>query len=91
MLKRKSTQLLVAASIAILTLASTLQARAADAVPVLLCPFGCGPMAGDTILMNQMIKSGSNIILLPQETPGYMYNIREMGRNKNKWKKILWV
>ena len=22
-------------------------------VPILLCPFGCGPMAGDTILMNQ--------------------------------------
>ena len=89
MLKRKSTQLLVAGTIAILTLASTLQAKAADAVPVLLCPFGCGPMAGDTILMNQMIKSGSNIILLPQETPGYMYNIREMGRNKNKWKNFI--
>ena len=64
-------------------------ARAADAIPVLLCPFGCGPMAGDTILMNQMIKSGSDIILLPQESPGYMYNIREMGRNKNKWKNFI--
>ena len=61
-------------------------ARAVDAVPVLLCPFGCGPMAGDTILMNQMIQSQADVMLLPQETPGYMYNVREMGQNKNKWK-----
>ncbi|MEM1384113.1 MAG: TAXI family TRAP transporter solute-binding subunit [Pseudomonadota bacterium] len=58
---------------------------AADAVPVLLCPFGCGPIAGDTILMNQLIKEGADVFLLPQETPGYMYNIREMGRNQNIW------
>ena len=64
MLKRKSMRLLLAVGVAVLTLASTVQARAADAIPVLLCPFGCGPMAGDTILMNQMIKSGSDIILL---------------------------
>ena len=25
------------------------QSKAADAIPVLLCPFGCGPIAGDTI------------------------------------------
>jgi len=60
--------------------------RAAETIPILLCPFGCGPMAGDTILMNQLIKAGSDVILLPQETPGYMYNIREMGRTKRKWK-----
>lgn len=60
--------------------------RAAETIPILLCPFGCGPMAGDTILMNQLIKSGSDVILLPQETPGYMYNIREMARTKRKWK-----
>ena len=60
--------------------------KAAESIPILLCPFGCGPMAGDTIMMNQLIKSGSDVILLPQETPGYMYNIREMGRSKRKWK-----
>lgn len=65
---------------------SAVVTRAADAVPVLLCPFGCGPIAGDTILMNQMIKANADVMLLPQETPGYMYNIREMGRNKSKWK-----
>ena len=60
--------------------------RAAETIPILLCPFGCGPMAGDTILMNQLIKEGSDVILLPQETPGYMYNIIEMGQTKRKWK-----
>ena len=63
--------------------------QAADAVPVLLCPFGCGPIAGDTILMNQMVKQNKDVMLLPQETPGYMYNIREMAQNKAKWKTSL--
>ena len=61
------------------------QVRAQDSIAVLLCPFGCGPIAGDTILMNQLIKEGSDVTLLPQETPGYMYNIREMARTKRKW------
>jgi len=60
-------------------------AKAQDAISVLLCPFGCGPIAGDTILMNQMIKEGAPVMLLPQETPGYMYNVREMGNNPAKW------
>ncbi len=58
------------------------------AIPVLLCPFGCGPMAGDTVLMNQMIQSGVPITLLPQETPGYMYNVREMAEKKH-WKRTI--
>ena len=83
-LKRTSGLLLMAAG---LTLAAPAEkSNAADAIPVLLCPFGCGPIAGDTILMNQMIKEGAPVMLLPQETPGYMYNVREMGRNQNKWK-----
>lgn len=61
------------------------QSKAADAIPVLLCPFGCGPIAGDTILMNQLIKDNAEVLLLPQETPGYMYNVREMGRSERKW------
>src|SRR5262245_65587775 len=47
-------------------------------VPLLLCPAGCGPTESDTILMVEMIKEGFPVTLLPQETPGYMYNIREM-------------
>lgn len=66
-------------------------AKAADAISVLLCPFGCGPIAGDTVLMNQMIKSGADVMILPQETPGYMYNIREMAQNKAKWKHTIFA
>ena len=61
---------------------------AVDPLPVLLCPFGCGPTEGDTILMNQMMTTGANVALLPQETPGYMYNILEMA-NEGKWKRFL--
>jgi len=57
-------------------------------VPVLVAPFGAGPLAGDTILMNQMIQAGQPVVLLPQETPGYIYNIREMSNPKN-WKTTL--
>lgn len=76
--------LVVATATAVLT-GNMRDAHAADAIPVLLCPFGCGPIAGDTILMNQMVKEGADVMLLPQETPGYMYNIREMGQNQGKW------
>lgn len=54
-------------------------------VPVLLCPHSCGPVAGDTILMNQMIKADAPVEILPQETPGYIYNVRRM-LNKSLWK-----
>jgi TRAP transporter TAXI family solute receptor len=63
-------------------------AQAKVSVPLLLCPAGCGPTEGDTILMVQMIKEGSPVTLLPQETPGYMYNIREMADEKN-WKRVV--
>src|SRR5688500_3612176 len=59
-------------------------------VPLLLCPAGCGPTEGDTILMVQMIKEGLPVTLLPQETPGYMYNIREMGQERN-WKRAVFA
>jgi len=57
-------------------------------VPLLLCPAGCGPTEGDTILMVQMIKEGVPVTVLPQETPGYMYNIREMQNDRN-WKRTV--
>ncbi len=75
-------------ALAVLPLTSAMgQASSAPvSVPLLLCPWGCGPTESDTILMNQMIKEGSTVTLLPQETPGYMFNIREMG-NERHWKK----
>jgi len=75
-----------ALAIGAMSFGTSLTANATETVPILLCPFGCGPMAGDTILMNQLIKNGSDVVLLPQETPGYMYNIREMGMNERKQK-----
>ena len=63
-------------------------AQGKTSVPLLLCPAGCGPTEGDTILMVQMIKEGSPVTLLPQETPGYMYNIREMKEERN-WKRTV--
>lgn len=59
------------------------QAAETKTVPALSCPYGCGPITADTILMNQMILAGIPVILLPQETPGYMYNIREMANEKH--------
>lgn len=63
-------------------------ARAIEPMPILVCPFGCGSIEGDTILMNQMMVGGSKVALLPQETPGYMYNIQEMAK-KDRWTKML--
>jgi uncharacterized protein len=59
-------------------------------VPMLLSPAGAGPMEQDTILMVQMIKEGTPVTLLPQETPGYMYNIREMA-NERHWKRTIFA
>lgn len=77
---------------AALALAAGLAAGPAAAqkvsVPLLLCPAGCGPTEGDTILMVQMIKENYPVTLLPQETPGYMYNIREMLEQRN-WKRTV--
>jgi hypothetical protein len=87
-LKAASRTLLGALALTVLPMASALAQKPAApiAVPLLLCPWGCGPTESDTILMNQMIREGSAVTLLPQETPGYMYNIREMGNDRH-WKK----
>jgi TRAP transporter TAXI family solute receptor len=51
-------------------------------VPILTCPFGCGVIEGNTIFGNLMAKEGESLIIAPQETPGYMYNIQEMKKEK---------
>jgi uncharacterized protein len=56
-----------------------------DILTMLLCPFGCGTVEGNTIFGNMVAKSDLDLIIRPQETPGYMYNIREMGKNKRRW------
>ena len=32
-------------------------------------------------LSNMMARNGANVLLAPQETPGFMYNIRYMDEN----------
>lgn len=59
-------------------------AQAQEAYPALLCPQGCGPMEGDNILMNQMIQAGLPAVLQPQESPGYIANIRQM-TDPDRW------
>ena len=54
-------------------------------VPILSCPFGCGVVAGNTIFGNVMAKGGESLMVAAQETPGYMYNVRDMA-NKKRWK-----
>jgi hypothetical protein len=50
-------------------------------ISILLCPLGCGPLDGDTILGGLITGNDPSLILRPQETPGYIYNIREMNIN----------
>ena len=57
----------------------------APLVPLLLCPFGCGNTEGNAILGNLIARGGDPITLAPQETPGYMYNVRAMAEEK-RWK-----
>lgn len=54
-------------------------------VTLLLCPLGCGPTEGDTILGGLIARKDPTFLLRAQETPGYVYNLREMGMNKSRW------
>jgi TRAP transporter TAXI family solute receptor len=47
---------------------------------------GNGSIEAYTIIGNFITKDYPNLILRPQETPGYLYNIREMATNKRRWK-----
>src|SRR5687767_4989890 len=88
MLKRIFSSILPAAFVVLAALGAMPAVAQKNPVPLLLCPAGCGPTEGDTILMVQMIKEGMPVTLLPQETPGYMYNIREMAQERN-WKRTV--
>lgn len=90
-MKRLLAQLTATAALALVPLAVSLpSANAVEPMPALLCPFGCGTIEADTILMNQMMVGGSKVALLPQETPGYMFNIQEMAKEA-KWKRTLFA
>ena len=52
-------------------------------VPSLQCPMGCGVVVYNVQLSNMMARNGAEVSLAPQETPGFMYNIRYMDENYN--------
>ncbi len=71
-----------AAAACLLSVSAFATAQTPVIVPILTCPFGCGVIEGNTIFGNLMAKEGESLILAPQETPGYMYNIQEMKKEK---------
>lgn len=52
-------------------------------IPTLTCPLGCGGVVNDVELSNAMARHHLKIALAPQETPGFMYNIRYMDKTYN--------
>src|SRR5688572_8646202 len=62
------------------------QERKAETVTILRCPLGCGIIEEDTILASFVAKEHPWLVLQPQETPGYIYNIREMAKSDKRWK-----
>lgn len=65
------------------------QQKKPETVTVLRCPLGCGIVEGDTILGSFVAKEHPWLVYQTQETPGYLYNIREMARNSKRWKTTL--
>lgn len=78
----------ISAIVATVFMLSGTPSMASETVPVLLCPWGCGPTESDQMLMNLQIRGNKPVTLLPQETPGYMYNIREMANPRQHKKSI---
>lgn len=54
----------------------------------LTCPFGCGGVAQQVIFSAQLGRNSEKLMFAPQETPGYMYNVRAMA-NKKYWKNTM--
>lgn len=65
------------------------QQKKPETVTVLRCPLGCGIVEGDTILGSFVAKEHPWLVYQTQETPGYIYNIREMAQNEKRWKTTL--
>lgn len=81
--------LLAAAGLMVLGMGSPVRAQQANTIiPMLICPFGCGPTEGYSILGNLMARGGEPITIAPQETPGYMYNVRAMAEER-RWKSTI--
>lgn len=52
-------------------------------VPVFASPLHAGAFVADSILMTWLIRNHYPVVLVPQESPGFIYNIRAMQNPKN--------
>ncbi len=78
--------LMVAALLGLAAGGSEAQQRKPETITVLRCPLGCGIVEGDTILGSFIAKEHPWLVYQTQETPGYLYNIREVAKNSARWK-----
>lgn len=60
--------------------------QAPRTITQLECPLGCGSIEGYTIFGSFVAKEHPWLVFQVQETPGYLYNVREMGQNEKRWK-----
>lgn len=84
----KSIKPSVAAAVAAAFLAVTTPAQARDEVrvPSLSAPFGAGITEQVVIFERLIAKRHPWVRLVAQESPGFVYNIKEMGKNKKRFK-----
>ena len=80
----------VAGTFAVLTLGGALAYAAEKPMIVrgLTCPFGCGGVTQQLMFSAQLARGGEKLMFGPQETPGYMYNVRAMA-DKKYWKNTM--
>lgn len=80
------------AAIAVATIAAFAPPAQAQDKPALVtllsCPLGCGLIEGNTMFGNLLARKGETLSIAAQETPGFLYNLREMA-NERHWKRSL--
>lgn len=65
--------------------ADAAEARRALRLPVLTCPLGCGIYEWWATYEKIFEENHSWLRVSSQETPGFVYNIKEMATNKQRW------
>ncbi len=75
-----------AAAAAVLAVTTPAQARDEVRVPSLSAPFGAGITEQVVIFERLIAKRHPWVRLVAQESPGFVYNIKEMAKNKKRYK-----
>lgn len=55
-------------------------------IDVLVCPEGCGILVSDLYISKEVKNVDPEITFNPVATGGYLYNLVEMGKNRDRWK-----